>query len=598
MNAEKNTHIIFICPPDFSQTAVYLPEGTLLFLANIVRKNGYSFDIITFDHINDPIKLFNKILSELDELVFHRLNHLNNVILGMSCFSSYLYTSTMLIGAYLRHNFPNIPIIVGGYHPTLFPNSLIECIGTDIPTEVSKSQIISIDFLFNITENIKARGDHVFDYVFKGRSEKSLVEILNHLRSNYFRPMEPVIVHQKAYDNEEVFQFRYKESVFDELLVQGSASRTIQIMFSLGCPFDCNFCVQSSNLRFRWQGMDPFHAIEVIELLFKKYKIKKFLLWDSCFAADKRWRENFFRELARKNWVDAIHVIFETNVLLFDLDDFSILKKFNLHIYLGLESCSPTMLQLMNKTRNPQKYLTKFEKLINDLTLNLSPHSLIHLNMLVGYPGETKETLKETFEFLINDCKVYEKEVKVWLRLELFFPVAQTKIVELTPEYSKQFGYESAPLDWWRKHLTDQSFRYKGKPSKDLSWEYCYEFRHFFFTLLPRFSSSDREDLSRWLSHPLIRIQQITTNFEEKADAILNKLKRHILPQTSYVNEAIFEQYAQDYSSKRLGEITQYGSLTTWEPSIEEIAFKLKDKELFKKPIKTSVGYAIIQRIE
>ena len=66
---------------------------------------------------------------------------------------------------------------------------------------------------------------------------------------------------------------------------------------------------------------------------------------------------------------------------------------------LGLESASPKMLLLMNKTHNPQAYLRKAEAVIEKAAQ--LPGTFLKLNLLF-HPGETAETLAETFSFLFR----------------------------------------------------------------------------------------------------------------------------------------------------------------------------------------------------
>jgi radical SAM superfamily enzyme YgiQ (UPF0313 family) len=65
----------------------------------------------------------------------------------------------------------------------------------------------------------------------------------------------------------------------------------------------------------------------------------------------------------------------------------------------GIESASPEILHRMRKTKNPDFYLSKAEKLIE--RVSRFPDSIMHTNLMF-YVGETPKTVKETTKFLMK----------------------------------------------------------------------------------------------------------------------------------------------------------------------------------------------------
>ena len=70
-------------------------------------------------------------------------------------------------------------------------------------------------------------------------------------------------------------------------------------------------------------------------------------------------------------------------------------KKFMPHFHIPLQSGSNKMLGLMRRRYKRELYTEKVEKI-----KKLMPHCAIGVDVIVGFPGETDEDFKETFDFL------------------------------------------------------------------------------------------------------------------------------------------------------------------------------------------------------
>ena len=70
-------------------------------------------------------------------------------------------------------------------------------------------------------------------------------------------------------------------------------------------------------------------------------------------------------------------------------------KKFMPHFHIPLQSGSNKMLGLMRRRYKRELYMEKVEKI-----KKLMPYCAIGVDVIVGFPGETDEDFKETFDFL------------------------------------------------------------------------------------------------------------------------------------------------------------------------------------------------------
>jgi len=65
--------------------------------------------------------------------------------------------------------------------------------------------------------------------------------------------------------------------------------------------------------------------------------------------------------------------------------------------------------------------------------------------MIFGFPGETRQTLKETLAFLLDECRVLSYR-NVEICPQLYLPLVGTRAFEQTNEFGMRFGYK--PNTW------------------------------------------------------------------------------------------------------------------------------------------------------
>ncbi len=170
--------------------------------------------------------------------------------------------------------------------------------------------------------------------------------------------------------------------------------RAFQIHTSRGCPYRCTFCFNSLYYKenpFRTNSAE--YIIEKMKFLKKTYNINFLFFLDEL---------SFFSVTQALPFVDALlkenlGITFQANVRVGFLkegdEDFA--KKLRdagcLQLNYSLESGSPKILGAMNKNIAPNDFIV--QKRILDTAGIISNTSLV-----LGYPEENEETLKETFD--------------------------------------------------------------------------------------------------------------------------------------------------------------------------------------------------------
>ncbi|MGB8293798.1 MAG: FKBP-type peptidyl-prolyl cis-trans isomerase [Polyangia bacterium] len=488
------TRLLFVLPPNLNDYGQLDVPCAFSFLASLAEQKGYATDFLLASALTStrpsPTRAFVGPSHErlptilfLDRFADELLTRIAGIraqgeqpILALSCFSSALYASCMILGTLARDRFPDLPILTGGYHPTVDPGSMNAVVGGQMPAlqDDQKWRPVAGELFQTLdaaTARITARGDFVFDYVFEGRADRSFLEVVDDLARGRRRPGQPRVIPAAPMSDGDIRAFRYQRKVLSRLAAEQASLSTgpmhpFSLCFSLGCPFACSFCINSKTHE-RWQGMDPGHAIDTLDFLHHSCGINRFSLLDATFAAQKGWRQTFFAELGKKDWIEDIHIDTETSVLTWEMENLDVLDRLSMTVQIGLESCSPAMLLGMEKTPKPEQYLARLKTLIETLAPRIDQ---LHLMMIFGFPGETRQTLKETLGYLLDECRVlFFGNVEICP--QLYLPLLGTRAFEQTDEFAARFGYKPTLGKWWNR---DGSDRFRGlRPSRTLSLDIC-----------------------------------------------------------------------------------------------------------------------------
>jgi len=349
-------------------------------------------------------------------------------ILAISCWTSLSYKATMSVARIAREIYPDRLIVVGGYHPTARPDEF-------------------------------QTADNIIDYLIQGEGELALKQIADSYPVRKRPPETQIIVAPSVMPDNFV---NPKWELIEPFLRAEfpSGIRSVAVFLSRGCPFDCSFCMESLKER-RWHPYAPERAVELVREAVERLKVGVVNFGDACFGLRPQWRKEFFQRLIDSK--PSYWITFETRPEFFDEDDIKLLSQLKVAIELGVESCSPTMLKLMNKTKNPEKFLEDFER----TSRLFDQYGVIHMaNIIFNHPGETEETLKETFDFIDRMINTSNSSLTWACHGYMFYP--GSLIERDKGRYEAEFGTVIQEPSWWHKDEDQLINSRKVIPSRDL----------------------------------------------------------------------------------------------------------------------------------
>lgn len=172
-----------------------------------------------------------------------------------------------------------------------------------------------------------------------------------------------------------------------------------------GCDYFCSFCTIPL-ARGKSRSNPIAHTVEVANKV-AATGVKEVVLtgvnigdYGKTSDGNNRTNENLFsliRELEKVTGIERWRISsIEPNLLTDEIIDFvAHSNKFVPHFHIPLQSGSDKILKLMRRKYPSKLYRERVEKI-----KAIMPHACIGVDVIVGFPGETKEHFLETYNFL------------------------------------------------------------------------------------------------------------------------------------------------------------------------------------------------------
>jgi radical SAM superfamily enzyme YgiQ (UPF0313 family) len=165
------------------------------------------------------------------------------------------------------------------------------------------------------------------------------------------------------------------------------------IMSTRGCPYHCHFC---HNTETKISFFSPARTANNIELLLK-LGAKQLFFCDDIFTLRISHMAELYNELKRRGLDIEGRAEFFTHVNHINPEMIGWIKRYHpFRINIGVESGDDTMLSLMGKGFDSETAFKKIKLLYEETGLSLGTL------FIIGYPGETKESMQSTLEFIRN----------------------------------------------------------------------------------------------------------------------------------------------------------------------------------------------------
>lgn len=189
-----------------------------------------------------------------------------------------------------------------------------------------------------------------------------------------------------------------------------SASRYLPLLTSRGCPYPCGFCVVPATNSQKWRPRSAANVVDEIEHFVKTLGVREFHIEDlDPTISDERIRE-ICAQIARRNlkitWKIAAGTKVET---MRDEQTIDLMAAAGCrYISISPETGSPRLLKLMRKPFN-LKHAVRIVKRMNQAGIRSQAC------FVLGYPGETEEDLRMTWDLVHDLTRVGVDEIALFI---------------------------------------------------------------------------------------------------------------------------------------------------------------------------------------
>jgi len=358
--------VVFFFPAFSSQEAT-APLGILAVSTPLLRA-GYEVCII--DSTITP-NFRKRVLEELKDAL----------CLGVSLVTGPMIKETVQIARDAKRLYPDKPVILGGWHPSLLPDQTLAAPYVDV---VVKGQ--GEDALLEVVERIAA-GESLRGVLGVGyKADGGLI-------FNPSRPLKPIReLPPKAY---ELANFDAYERV--------CGRRWGMYTSSLACPYNCGYCTNDGVYGRKWNAIEAERVAEETTDLVSRYGLKLLWIVDDNFLVDRERAVLIAEGIVRTGVKFEWSIQSSTNLVCrLTVDELKLLKRAGLsQVSQGADTGSPKVMELMGKT---------FQKLdtIHQAAQKLTAAGIRpSFNMIFGYPGEGEKERRESIKLIMDVCRRY-----------------------------------------------------------------------------------------------------------------------------------------------------------------------------------------------
>ncbi len=422
--------VLFYYPPVSPEISVPTWEPLqFVFLTRSLREGGFKVELLDGRFVREKEKRLAFVKKTAPFCI---------CVTSLTC---YQYLDALEFVKGVKESFPGIPIVLGGWHPTIFPKDVLEETGAEAVV-LGQGEVTLLNVLHRLWEDKGLEGlKGVFwkkgkdKIVFEGEAEP-------------VHPNELPKVAPEDFKSLGLVPPRYQ------------ISHQLYYMSSVGCPYRCYYCSVGS-FSGKWMGEGAERVVKVIGGLKKNFGFKKVVFWDNVFFVDKE------RALEIAHGLSAMGLEWSTHarvneVVKWEIDYLNKLKEYGCEeLFLGAESGSQRVLDALNKKISEKDILPAIKRLI-------STGIKVTTNWMFGIPGEKYKDVVKSAKLIARGFKA-GKGFKVFMYR--FVPLPGTRIYEALPKDEKE-KLPKKSKDWaryiheaaadgmypWRDELTDSYF--------------------------------------------------------------------------------------------------------------------------------------------
>lgn len=296
-------------------------------------------------------------------------------IVGISVIFSSVYPVARHIARLVKEVDPSIKVVMGGNHPTAEPSKVL------------------------MEGNV--------DYVVMGEGEKSFPELVRCLSDG--RAGDAAAIPGVGSLNEKGMPILNAPNLIEDLdslpfpafhklpmekyFAASAEGRTVKMMTSRGCTFNCCFCSVPVNSQRRFRARSPEDVLAEIDELVRDFSIEGIMFEDDNMTLNTERAREIFRLIAERDYKLKLYARnFRADT--FDLDMLRLMKRAGFEtIWVTPESGNQRVLNEVIDKKFDLQSVDRAVGLIKEAGLKSAAA------FVIGIPGETRDEIQDTVDY-------------------------------------------------------------------------------------------------------------------------------------------------------------------------------------------------------
>lgn len=398
-----NTIILVTTPPikySYRRKGYVYPFTSILYIGTILKKKGYNIKVI--DGWYDK--------NYIDHLRQFVIDNKNKIIYVGFSVMTVCVPSSLKASIEVKKIKKELKVVWGGAHPILFPEQTLKNHAVDIA--ITNEGLLTA---VNLAKHIQKKEDlsSIRGIGYKSASGKINITPpaqLDEIKD--YRKIDFSIIDLKKYTYPDTSLYQREFPGFKKKI------KPIVMLTGLGCPYRCNFCINSI-LKRKYRSKRATEIVKEIKESINNYDVNTFLFMDEDFFINKRRLMKFLNLLEKENlhfnwrfWcrVDQINNNKINSAFLERMENIG-----HGSLVMGAESGNNLILKSLNKGITVDQILNSLSEL-KDFT-KITPR----YSFMVGLENESINQMKDTFH-LINKMRDIRSDIDVAIFIFRLYP--------------------------------------------------------------------------------------------------------------------------------------------------------------------------------
>jgi radical SAM superfamily enzyme YgiQ (UPF0313 family) len=413
-----------IVVPARNQATMFTPPLGLAYVAGALRHAG--FDVTAIDAVGEALDTRH---PTVNDCFIYGLSPAETVeripadtsVIGIAFGFSFEWPFARELARAVRARFRDALLIGGGEHVTAVPRQSLE--------------------------------EGPLDVVVLGEGEETTVAVASAVQTGDFRPSEiPGIGYNDAGGRAVLNARRLRMRDIDAIpwpawdlfpirnyLDAGvgfgvNRGRSMPILASRGCPYQCTFCSSPSMWTTRWLARDPDLLLDEMEYCQKTFGAENFDFYDLTAIVKKSWIVSFCQKIKQRGMLFTWQLPSGTRSEAIDDEVARLLFESGCrNLSYSPESGSLAVLKRIKKR-------IKIDAVVDSIASCHRASMNVKCNVILGFPGETVGNVFETYRFILRMALAGAYDISLWSfspypGSELFDEIARRRGLVLDDAY-------------------------------------------------------------------------------------------------------------------------------------------------------------------